>query len=47
LPNFDEVAEIFQLPTMLGVSDELKGFWQLERRKTQITMRATVFIAPH
>jgi hypothetical protein len=46
LPNFDEVAEIFQLPAMLGVPDELKGFRQLERRKTQITMRATVFIAP-
>jgi len=45
LPNFDEVAEIVQLPAMLGGPDELKGFWQLERRKTQITMGATVFIA--
>ena len=34
-------------PAMLGVSDELKGFWQLERKETQITMRATVFVAPH
>jgi hypothetical protein len=28
------------------VSDELKGFWQLERRKTQITIRTAVFMAP-
>jgi hypothetical protein len=44
LPNFEEVTEILQLPAMLGGSDELKGFRQPERRKTQITIRATVFI---